>query len=235
MPSPTTPNRVAMISGANRGIGLAIARTLADQGWELSLGVRDPAKLTDAPEGALVHRFDATDPKSEKAWAEATAERFGRIDAVIANAGIMIPKTVIEADDGDIDALMQVNVKSPLRLVQAAWPWLTASGQGRVVTIVSLSGKRVKSARSGTYALSKFAAMALTHSIRHAGWDQGIRATAICPGYVATDMSANLTNRAPEDITQPADIARTVAFVLDLPNTSSITEVPINSTLEDML
>jgi NAD(P)-dependent dehydrogenase (short-subunit alcohol dehydrogenase family) len=92
----------------------------------------------------------------------------------------------------------------------------------------------VKSAKSGTYAISKFAAMALTHSIRQAGWDQGIRATAICPGYVATDMSAPLTNRPPEDITQPEDIARIVAFVLDLPNTSSITEVPINSTLEEM-
>lgn len=232
----TTTRRVALISGANRGIGLAVAMKLAESGWSLSLGVRDPAKLTQVPGGAdtLVHRFDATDPASEKAWAEATTERFGRIDAVIANAGIMIPKTVIEADDSDIDALMQVNVKSPMRLVQAAWPWLTASGKGRVITIASLSGKRVKSAKSGTYAISKFAAMALTHSIRQAGWDQGIRATAICPGYVATDMSAPLTNRPPQDITQPEDIARIVAFVLDLPNTSSITEVPINSTLEEM-
>jgi NAD(P)-dependent dehydrogenase (short-subunit alcohol dehydrogenase family) len=193
--------------------------------------------LTAAPAGggSLAHRSDPTDPTTEKVWADATVERFGRIDAVVANAGIMIPKTVIEADDDDIDALMQVNVKSPLRLVRAAWPWLTASGRGRVITIASLSGKRVKSAKSATYAISKFAAVALTHSIRHAGWDQGIRATAICPGFVATDMSAALTDRAREDITQPEDVARIVAFVLDLPNTSSITEVPINSTLEDML
>jgi NAD(P)-dependent dehydrogenase (short-subunit alcohol dehydrogenase family) len=159
----------------------------------------------------------------------------GRIDAVIANAGVMIPKTVIEADDKDLDLLFQVNVRSPLRLVRAAWPWLTQSGRGRVVTLVSLSGKRVKSARSGLYAASKFAALAMTHAIRHAGWDLGVRATAICPGFVATDMAAGLTDRAPDDMTQPGDVARLVGMVLDLPNTASVAEIPINSTLEEMV
>lgn len=231
MPSETTA-RVAMISGASRGIGAEIAIALARAGWRLSLGARNPAQLTP-PDGALVHRFDARDPDSERLWAEATAERFGRIDAIIANAGIMIPKSVIAADDADLDDLIQVNVKSPLRLVRAAWPHLVASGHGRVVTIASLSGKRVKSATSGLYAVSKFAALAMTHAIRHAGWDEGVRATAICPGFVATDMAAGLANRPPEAMTQPEDVARIVAFVLDLPDTASIAEIPINSTLED--
>ncbi|WP_225768995.1 SDR family NAD(P)-dependent oxidoreductase [Inquilinus sp. Marseille-Q2685] len=233
MPSETIA-RVAMISGARRGIGAEIATALARAGWRLSLGARDPASLTP-PDGAdaLVHRFDARDPDSERLWAEATAERFGRIDAVIANAGIMIPKTVIAADDADLDDLIQVNVKSPLRLVRAAWPHLVASGHGRVVTIASLSGKRVKSATSGLYAVSKFAALALTHAIRHAGWDEGVRATAICPGFVATDMAAGLTSRPAESLTQPRDVARIVAFLLDLPDTASIAEIPINSTLEE--
>ncbi|WP_026872849.1 SDR family NAD(P)-dependent oxidoreductase [Inquilinus limosus] len=229
-----TDARVAMISGAGRGIGAEIAAALARAGWRLSLGARNPAQLIP-PEGAdaLAHRFDARDPDSERLWVEATAERFGRIDAVIANAGIMIPKTVIAADDADLDDLIQVNVKSPLRLVRAAWPHLVASGHGRVVTIASLSGKRVKSATSGLYAVSKFAALALTHAIRHAGWDEGVRATAVCPGFVATDMAAGLTNRPPEAMTQPQDVARIVAFLLDLPDTASIAEIPINSTLED--
>lgn len=224
--------RVAMISGAGRGIGAEIATALAHAGWRLSLGARDPTRLTP-PDGALAHRFDARDPDSERLWVEATAERFGRIDAVIANAGIMIPKSVIAADDADLDDLIQVNVKSPLRLVRAAWPHLVASGHGRVVTIASLSGKRVKSATSGLYAVSKFAALAMTHAIRHAGWDQGVRATAICPGFVATDMAAGLANRPPEAMTQPQDVARIVAFLLDLPDTASIAEIPINSTLEE--
>jgi len=227
-----TDARVAMISGAGRGIGAEIAAALARAGWRLSLGVRDPARLVP-PKGALVHRFDARDPGSERLWVEATAERFGRIDAIIANAGIMIPKTVIAADDADLDDLIQVNVKSPLRLVRAAWPHLVASGHGRVVTIASLSGKRVKSATSGLYAVSKFAALAMTHAIRHAGWDEGVRATAICPGFVATDMATGLAKRPPEAMTQPQDVARIVAFLLDLPDTASIAEIPINSTLED--
>jgi len=229
--------RVVMISGANRGIGAALAVHLAETGWRLSLGVRDPARLAAAPGDAqtLVCRYEARDPASEAAWTEATAERFGRIDAVIANAGIMIPKTVIEARDEELDDLLQVNVRAPLRLVRAAWPWLTQSGRGRVITIVSLSGLRVKSAKSGLYATSKFAALALTHAIRQAGWDLGVRATAVCPGFVATDMAAGLTERTVESMTQPADLARIIGLVLDLPNTASVAEIPINSTLEEMV
>jgi NADP-dependent 3-hydroxy acid dehydrogenase YdfG len=229
--------RVVMISGANRGIGAAIAAHLADLGWQLSLGVRRPERLAAPPgdSNSLVHRYDAQDPESETAWVEATAKRFGRADALVANAGIMIPKTVIEASDADLEALFQVNVRSPLRLVRAAWPWLTRSGRGRVVTLVSLSGRRVKSARSGLYATSKFAALAMTHAVRHAGWDLGVRATAICPGFVATDMAAAVTDRSPDEMTQPADVARLVGVILDLPNTASVAELPINSTLEEMV
>jgi len=230
-------DRVAMISGANRGIGAAIAAHLAQRGWQLSLGVRRPERLAAPPGGAetFVCRYDAEDATSEAAWAEASANRFGRIDAVVANAGIIIPKTVIEADDKDLELLLQVNVRSPLRLVRAAWPWLTQSGKGRVVTLVSLSGKRVKSARAGLYAMSKFAALAMTHAIRHAGWDLGVRSTAICPGFVATDMAAGIAERGPEEMTRPEDVARLVGMVLDLPNSASVVEIPINSTLEEML
>lgn len=233
----TAGRRVAMISGANRGIGAAVAKALAHAGWALSLGVRDPSRLALDLGGApvSVSRYDARDRAGEAAWVGETVARFGRVDAIVANAGIMIPKTVVEAADEDLDAVLEVNVHAPLRLVRAAWPWLSASGDGRVVTIVSLSGKRVKSARSGLYSISKFAALALTHAIRHAGWDAGVRATAVCPGFVATDMAVGLADRPAEAMTQPADLARIVAFLLDLPGTASIAELPINSTLEEML
>jgi NADP-dependent 3-hydroxy acid dehydrogenase YdfG len=180
-----------------------------------------------------VQAYDAADRTSEAAWVETVAERFGRIDAVVANAGIMIPKTVVEAEDADLDALLDINVKAPLRLARAAWPHLVACGRGRVATVVSLSGKRVKSARAGLYSVSKFAALALSHAIRHAGWEQGIRSIAICPGYVATDMAIGLTDKAPGEMTDPKDVARIVAFALDLPNTASVSEIPINSSLDD--
>jgi len=220
-------SRVAMISGANRGIGAAVARHLADAGWKLSRGVRDPGRLTQAPADALVQRFDA-DAGEEAAWVEATLARFGRIDAVINNAGIIVPKTVLDVGDDEIESLLQINVKSPLRLVRAAYPALAASGRGRVVTLSSLSGKRVKTAAAGSYAVSKFAALALAHAIRHAGWEDGVRSTAICPGFVATDMAQSITELDPTAMTQPEDIARLVALVLDLPNTASVAEIPVN-------
>jgi NAD(P)-dependent dehydrogenase (short-subunit alcohol dehydrogenase family) len=224
--------RVALVSGGNRGIGAAVVRALVEHGWDVSVGMRRPRPLPDV---AQVHPYDARDRASETAWVAAAVERFGRIDAIVANAGIMIPKTVIEAEDEDLDALLEVNVKSPLRLIRAAWPQLVACGRGRVVTIVLLSGLRVKTPRSGLYSVSKFAALALTHAVRQSGWDEGVRAVAVCPGFVVSDMSAAVTDRAPETMTQPDDLARIVAFVLDLPNTASIAELPINSTLEESL
>ena len=126
--------------------------------------------------------------------------------------------TVIEADDDELDRLFEINCKAPRRLAKAAWNALTASGRGRVIILGSLSGKRVKHAGAGLYSMTKFAAVALAHGIRHAGFDAGIRATAVCPGLVDTDMARALKARASADMTDPADLARIIAMLVDLPN-----------------
>ncbi|MBB4008406.1 SDR family NAD(P)-dependent oxidoreductase [Allorhizobium taibaishanense] len=227
---------VALISGASRGIGNYAAAELLHQGWSVSLGMRQPAM----PEWAAGHEdrvqvmaYEAGDVEAEQRWVDAALARFGRIDALVANAGIMIPKTVIEADDDDIDALMAINVKAPRRLAKAAWKALCSTGRGRVIILASLSGKRVKSAGAGSYSLSKFAAVALAHAIRQAGFDRGIRATAVCPGFVATDMAAALTDRASELLTQPDDLARIIAMLIALPNSASVAEFAVNCQLEE--
>lgn len=228
--------RIALISGARRGIGAAIAQTLLEADYAVSIGLRGGAKpdwaQSVAAERLHIQDYDATDPNAEALWAQAALARFNRIDAVIANAGIMIRKTVIEAEDDDIRQLMEVNVLAPRRLVKAAWQALAESGRGRVIVLASLSGKRVKSAASGSYALSKFAAVALTHGIRQDGYEMGIRATAVCPGFVATDMTVGLTDRAAEAMTQPRDLARMVALLLDLPNEAIVAELAVNCQLE---
>jgi NAD(P)-dependent dehydrogenase (short-subunit alcohol dehydrogenase family) len=226
--------RVAMISGANRGIGAAIASRLAGAGWDLSLGMRRPAALASAP-GALLQGYDSDTPDAEADWVAATLARFGRIDAIICNAGLMVPKSVIAVTEAEMAAMFSVNVFALQRLAQAAWSSLAVSGRGRVVVIASLSGKRVASAGSSAYAMSKFAALALTHGLRHAGWDQGIRATAICPGFVATDMATAITDVDPAVMTQPEDVARLVELALDLPNTASVPEIAVNRMIEGNL
>ncbi len=226
-----TEPRVAMISGANRGIGAAIAARLAASGWQLSLGMRRPEAMAAAP-FALLHRTDAAEPDSAASWVAATVARFGRIDALICNAGLMVPRSVIDATEEDMAAMFAVNVAFPQRLARAAWPNLCAGGRGRVVILGSLSGLRVSVARSGAYSMTKFAAVALAHGLRHAGWEHGVRATAICPGFVNTEMAAAITDTPAETMTQPEDIARLVELALDLPNTASVPEIAVNARLE---
>jgi NAD(P)-dependent dehydrogenase (short-subunit alcohol dehydrogenase family) len=223
--------RIAMISGASRGIGAAVAARLAASGWGLSLGMRQPKPMG----AAFVHEYEAGRPEAEQDWVAATVAHFGRIDAIICNAGIYAETSVVEATDAEMAALLSVNVLAPQRLARAAWPYLADHGRGRAIIISSLSGLRVASAGSGAYAMTKFAATALAHGLRHAGWDLGIRATAICPGYVATDMAMAITDTPPQMMTQPDDVARLVELALDLPNSASVAEMSVNCGVEGRL
>lgn len=228
--------RVALISGAGRGIGAAVAKTLFDAGWSVSLGMRRPQMpdwAASAPQRVHCFAYEATDPECAPGWADEVMARFGRIDAVIANAGVMIPKTAVEISDAEMAQLLEINVQAPRRLAASCWEPLAASGRGRVVLLGSLSGKRVKSPGSGSYAVSKFAVVGLAHALRHAGFDRGIRAVAVCPGFVATDMAAGITDRPAETMTQPEDLARVINLLIDLPNEASVAEFCVNCQLEE--
>jgi NADP-dependent 3-hydroxy acid dehydrogenase YdfG len=222
-----------MISGANRGIGAATARLLAARGYRLSLGARDPASIGAGAFGdALAARWEAGDARSSRDWVAATRERFGRVDAVVMNAGVALDFSLEDEDEAACDRMWEVNFKGPLRLARAAMPALREAGEGRVVNIVSLAGKRLLAPQLLGYSASKFAAMALTHAIRREGWEDGVRATAICPGMVETDMTA--ANAVPEGQFKiaPDTIAETVAYALALPNEAAVAEILVNSRLE---
>ena len=232
----TPADRVVMISGASRGIGLAIARRLAGEGYRLSLGVRDPRRFAAAgfdPERILVHRFDALEPASAADWVAATADRFGRIDALINNAGILRAIDFETGDEAVLDEVWAVNVKAPFRLIRHALPHLAEAGNGRIINIASTDGKRYRPGVSIGYTMSKHAVMALTQAAKFAGWDRGVRATALCPGAVDTDLIAGIPGVTPrQDRIAPETLAETVSFLLRLPNSSSVVELVMNTRLE---
>ncbi|MEJ6649429.1 MAG: SDR family NAD(P)-dependent oxidoreductase [Burkholderiales bacterium] len=226
--------RVVMISGASRGIGLAVARNLYQAGFSLSLGVRNIEAMRKTVDDwdtsrVLIRKYDAVEKETHKTWVDSTAERYGRIDGLVNNAGIMQPVSV---DDGEfnekgLDLMWSVNVKAPLSMTCLALPHLRKCGSGRVINVASLAGKAVFGNGVG-YSMTKFAAVALSHATRHGGWADGVRCTALCPGYVATDLTSSIETVSLDDMISADDLAELVNTVISLSNTASVAELIVN-------
>ncbi len=233
--------RKILISGASRGIGKAISLRLLKEGHSLSLGVRNKEDLIDTeldpkinnPESFLVHTYDANDIRTSKKWVEKTVKTFKNIDTIIHCAGIFKRTNLLFNDDEmkDIENLWKVNVMGPWILTKHAWEYLSQSNSGRIIVLVSMSGKRSKS-NLASYSMSKFALMSLCQTMRNEGWKKDIRVTAICPGWVNTDMAKEINHFPKKDMTQSVDIARICSNLLDLPNSSVPFEIALNCQLE---
>ena len=238
--------RTVLISGASRGIGRAIAERLLAEGYRLSLGVREPGALNGTaldPARAgvdaqgrprvLLQPYNAEDPAAAEAWVEASVNQFGAIDAVVHSAGVFsrVPLLFEQGQESEIQQLWDVNVMGPWWLTRAAWSQLAAHGSGRVVVLVSMSGKRSKGRLAG-YTASKFALMGLCQTMRNEGWEQGIRVSAICPSWVNTEMAAAVNAMPKEAMSQPDDIASLTAQLLELPNSCVPFELAVSCNLE---
>ena len=229
-----------MITGSSRGIGAALARTLIQQGHRVCLAVRDPSSLlgTDLdpgqdPVNLISCSYDARVPADAQRLVERALGHFGSLDSLIHCAGILrrTPLLFSEQERSEPDELWNVNVMGPWWLTRAAWPALVKSGQGRIQVLVSMSGKRCKGTLAG-YTASKFALMGLCQTMRNEGWDQGIRVTAVCPGWANTEMAAGVKTMAPEQMTQPEDLASLCAHLLTLPAAAVPFECAVNASLE---
>jgi len=235
--------RKILISGGNRGIGKAIAIKLLNEGHSVSLGVRKKESLINTSldpksnnsERFFVHTYDATDKNSSKEWVQNTVKKFKNIDTIIHCAGILKKTNLIFKDNEiqDIEDIWKVNVMGPWILTKDTWKYLSMNNSARIIVLVSMSGKRSKG-RLASYSMSKFALMSLCQTMRNEGWDQGIRVTAICPGWVNTDMAKDINNFPKEDMTQPTDIATICSNLLDLPNASIPFEISLNCQLESL-
>lgn len=233
-----------MVSGASRGIGRATALRLLADGHRVSLGLRQPLPARDwlaaspqAPEDwlerLLIQPYEAQAASSPEDWLAATLEHWGQLDAVVHSAGIFsrVGLCFAAGEEEEIQRVLEVNLLGPWRLSRAAWPHLAASGDGRVITLVSMSGKRVKG-NLAAYSASKFALLALCQTMRNEGWQQGIRVTAVCPSWVNTDMADAVTALPKQAMTQPEDLAASVSHLLTLAASAVPFEFSVSCQLE---
>jgi 3-oxoacyl-[acyl-carrier protein] reductase len=190
--------RVAVVTGASRGIGRAIALGLAADGFRLVLGYRArDAEAREVAEGVAAAggtarpvRLDLADPAAAPRLAEAALAAFGRIDALVNNAGVNLPGTPLaDVAPADWGRLLDVNLTAPLRLIQAVLPAMRARQAGVIVNVSSGVTQRLP-ARSGPYAVSKAGLEVLTRILAKEEGPRGIRVNALAPGPVATDLLA---------------------------------------------
>ena len=233
--------RTIIITGASRGIGHKIALKALDCGHRLSLGLRnlDSIKGTrldpdiSGHKRIILNHYDALDNNSIIPFIKNTIKKFNSLDTLILCAGIFKKTKLLfkESEISEINELWQVNVMSPWLLSKESWKYLIKSKKGRIQVLVSMSGKRSKGNLAG-YSVSKFALMGLCQTLRNEGWDNGIRVTAICPGWVNTDMSKDIKVIDKKDMTQSEDIAELSSTLLKLPNGSIPFEISLNCNLE---
>ena len=189
---------VALVTGANRGIGLEVCRQLAQRGYAVVLGSRDLAKgeravatLADAGRAVRPYQLDVTDGESiERARARVAAE-FGRLDVLVNNAAILYDtwQRAIDADLAQVREALETNLFGAWNMVRAFLPLLRRSRHARVVNVSSEAGS-LASMSGGTpaYSLSKAALNALTRMLAAELRDDGILVNSVCPGWVATEM-----------------------------------------------
>jgi NAD(P)-dependent dehydrogenase (short-subunit alcohol dehydrogenase family) len=182
--------RVALVTGASRGIGAACATEFARRGWAVVMVARSEAALREVAarlgDAAVAVAGDVAAHPVNRAAVAAALEHFGRLDAVVANAGITLGKLVDDTLDSELDRLLAVNVKSVVYLAQAAHRPL-ARTRGAFVVMASNKGL-VAQRGSPVYVATKGAAVQLARALALDWAEEGIRVNALCPGLVDTDM-----------------------------------------------
>ena len=233
--------RTILISGANRGIGLNIAYKELKEGNRISAGIRDIESIKGSiidpnkwPEGKIIiNKYDALDKSSANKWISNTLNKFGAFDSVINCSGILskVPFLFEDGDEKEILNTLNINFLAIWNLCRLSWKHLCKSQKGRIIVLVSMSGKRSKGDLAA-YSASKFALMGLCQTMKNKGWDENIRITAICPSWVNTKMAENISSIEKKNMTQPEDIADICSTILKLPTQSVPFEIALNCNYE---
>ena len=225
--------KAAFVTGASRGIGRAVALALAEAGVDLGLASRSGDDL--GLEGVVARACDVRQPDQVEAAVSATVERFGRLDILVANAGVGAYGPFLDLPPDQLEEMVDVNVKGTLYAVRAALPHLVEGGEADIVTVASEAGRRGLPFEA-VYCASKFAQVGFTRALDHELREHGVRCTNVCPGGVSTDfaMGRGRTPEMPElaGMMRPEDVAEVVLFVLTRPRSHRILETAFRPVTE---
>lgn len=228
----TEQAKIALVTGASRGIGRAIAVGMAKRGFDIAINdierqkdaMQDVAKEIEASgRRALTVYADVSNKTDVATMVQKTVDNFGRIDAVVNNAGILIASDVEHLKEEHWDSVLDVNAKGTFLVVQAVLPFMKKQNYGRIVNIASIGGKH-GAPEQAHYSASKAAVMGFTRVLAQEVGTYGITANCICPGIILTDMGrVNLDDIAVREAWQektamrrigdPEDVVGPVAFL----------------------
>ncbi|KOF17710.1 oxidoreductase [Ensifer adhaerens] len=231
--------RTALVTGASSGIGAAVVERLRREGLEVHAVARsiDALKALAERTGCIPHAIDVTDRA-------ALAKLAGEVefDILVNNAGVDRPKKFLEAEDGDIDLLVDVNLRAVLHLCRLIVPGMAARDRGHVINISSIAGNYNFGGNS-TYHATKAGVSMLSNQLRIDTFGKRVRVTEICPGRVATDIFAHVHGDDPSirerfidgfELPQASDIADAIAYAIAAPIAVNIGHMEITPTLQVM-
>jgi NAD(P)-dependent dehydrogenase (short-subunit alcohol dehydrogenase family) len=218
--------RAALVTGGSSGIGLAIARLLREEGYDLTLVSRTPEKIEAAAAqlGGFAIAANVADPDDCARAVAEHQERFGRLDVLVNSAGIGIGGLVEDLELKKLNMQLDINLRGLFLVTQAAIPHLRET-RGWIVNLASIAGT-VPTPGLATYGATKAAVIALTRSLNAELDASGVRAIAICPGFVDTPM-AQWSGLEQEEMIRPEDCAEVVRMCLRLSPAARIPQVVI--------
>jgi NAD(P)-dependent dehydrogenase (short-subunit alcohol dehydrogenase family) len=217
--------RAALVTGGSSGIGLAIARALAEDGYGITLSARRAEKLAGAAEDLRSEGYDVVDVATQmteeeelRKLAQAHRERFGRCDVLVNNAGVGIGQAMHELETKKVDIQLGVNLRAVMLMTRECLPMLREAGgehgKALIVNMASIAGKAGQAWLS-VYSATKAAVIGFSQSTQREVADDGIQVTALAPGFVDTPMTEFVRGMVEqEEMIRPEDIAEAVRFLL---------------------
>jgi len=241
--------KVVVITGASSGLGEATARHLAERGATVVLGARRVerlralvAEITGNGGSAFALATDVTDAAQVQALVDAAVERYGRIDVILNNAGLMPHSPLERRKIDDWDRMIDVHVKGVLYGIAAALPHMQRQKSGHIINVSSVAGHKV-GVNNAVYAATKTAVRVISEGLRQEVKPWNLRTTIISPGAVATELPNSVTEsdiaqgigQFYENVAIPADsFARAVAFAISQPNDVDINEILFRPTRQEL-